>query len=214
MKIQACIVKIYTIFVPKKRCLNCKLAIAGNSKGFLLLTEHLIFVSVLRLHLKKRNSQIYKLTNPLLISSILVVEQSPHQLTSWSCVWVTHCQITTQDGNLILAYTLMDFISPFLLQSRLHHLKVGYSSSFIHHEMLNNNSRGRGIFARLRSYFGIQIPINTQFLYFLYTLRILSYFFVYIVTTSIFLKQFFLQYECQCRYIIMFLYQYMLMQFW
>ena len=53
MESQACIVKSYTNFATKKRCLNCKLTIAGNSKRLFILTEHLIFVSILRICLKK-----------------------------------------------------------------------------------------------------------------------------------------------------------------
>ena len=42
------------IFMPSKiYSLNCKYWIAENSKGLFFLTEHLIFVSILRIHLGK-----------------------------------------------------------------------------------------------------------------------------------------------------------------
>ena len=57
--------KAICFLTTKKRCLNCKLAIAWNSKGLFVFTEYLIFVSILGIHLKNGKSSNCILTNPL-----------------------------------------------------------------------------------------------------------------------------------------------------
>ena len=46
------------IVLTNKICLNCKLVIAGNSKGLFFLIEDFIFVSILRTDFKKKCEKV------------------------------------------------------------------------------------------------------------------------------------------------------------